>query len=434
MQKNKNRSGYKKTTVGWIPAGWTSCLGKDIAALVTKGSSPNWQGFEYQSDGVLFVTSENVRDGYLDISNPKFLPLAFSDKQKKSRLVDGDILINIVGASIGRVCRYQDAGFPANVNQAVCVFRCGTNVCTSFVLAYLQTSVGKSRLLLSQVESARPNVSLTDVRGLPIPLPSLPEQEAIAEVLECWDKAIRGYERKIEKKRNIKKGLMQRLLSGKQRLPAFDGDWKEVRLREIVDLIREKVGDRVVTPMSLSAGIGFVSQAEKFGRDISGEQYQHYTLLPKGCFTYNKGNSKRYPQGCVYLLEDYEEVAVPNVFISFRLHQPEADNEFFRQMFLANMHGRELVRYINSGVRNDGLLNLNTTNFLQIKLPLPPLPEQQAIATVLSSADAEIASQERKLAALRDQKRFLLNNMVTGTIRLPQFAADTTGSATGDTE
>ncbi|MEO1467279.1 MAG: restriction endonuclease subunit S, partial [Cyanobacteria bacterium J06633_1] len=83
---------------------WIRKSGDEITIKITKGSSPNWQGFSYKSQGVLFITSENVRDGFLDVSNPKYLPEKFYEKQKSSQLSHGDILINIVGASIGRSC------------------------------------------------------------------------------------------------------------------------------------------------------------------------------------------------------------------------------------------------------------------------------------------------------------------------------------------
>jgi type I restriction enzyme S subunit len=77
----------------------------------------------------------------------------------------------------------------------------------------------------------------------------------------------------------------------------------------------------------------------------------------------------------------------------------------------------------SEGARSHGLLNISASDFLGIKVLLPPLPEQRAIASILSSADAEIKALEKKLALLREQKRFLLNNLVTGTIRLPEFVA-----------
>jgi hypothetical protein len=91
----------------------------------------------------------------------------------------------------------------------------------------------------------------------------------------------------------------------KLRFPEFRGaaGWKPVTLQEASTPVTERVGERKLTPVSISAGIGFVPQAEKLGRDISGNQYQLYTLVRDGNFVFNKGNSLKFPQGCVYLLQ-----------------------------------------------------------------------------------------------------------------------------------
>ena len=99
------KPGYKQTEVGVIPEEWEVQTGEEITTLIGKGASPRWQGFEYSDRGMLFVTSENVRDGFLDIREPKYLPLAFHEKIKRTKLQKQDILVNLVGASIGRSCQ-----------------------------------------------------------------------------------------------------------------------------------------------------------------------------------------------------------------------------------------------------------------------------------------------------------------------------------------
>jgi hypothetical protein len=112
------KPGYKQTEVGVIPEDWEIRTGEQLTTLIGKGGSPRWQGFEYSNAGMLFVTSENVRDGFLDIRDPKYLPLAFHEKLKRTKLRKHDILINLVGASIGRSCQILEDLGEANVNQA----------------------------------------------------------------------------------------------------------------------------------------------------------------------------------------------------------------------------------------------------------------------------------------------------------------------------
>lgn len=207
---------------------------------------------------------------------------------------------------------------------------------------------------------------------------------------------------------NKKKEIVPKL-----RFPEFGTSegWKKYKLRELADRITKKVGDNKLVTLSISAGIGFVSQAEKFSRDISGKQYCNYIYLKKGEFSYNKGNSKTFPQGCIYELKEYEEAAVPNAFISFRFKENLVPS-FYQGYFDSNFHGKQLIRFITSGARCDGLLNISPTDFFSIVLPTPvKKEEQQKIADCLSSIDELIDAESRKLKALEKYKKGLMQKL-----------------------
>ncbi|WP_285710127.1 restriction endonuclease subunit S [Erythrobacter oryzae] len=219
-------------------------------------------------------------------------------------------------------------------------------------------------------------------------------------------------------------GLMPKL-----RFPDFreaEG-WNPVPLSQTCRPINEKVGGVNLTPVSITAGLGFVSQASKFGRDISGDQYKNYTYLRFGDFAYNKGNSKKYPQGYVCQLKEFEEAAASSAFICFRLN-PEHEPAFFQAAFDQNLHGRQLSKYITSGARSDGLLNIRPDAFYSVNIPIPPTPgEQQKIADCLLSIDTLIAAEAEKLEALKDHKKGLMQQLfpapgeTTPRLRFPEF-------------
>lgn len=211
----------------------------------------------------------------------------------------------------------------------------------------------------------------------------------------------------------------------KTKLGWIPEDWEVVKLGNVATEIKDKVGTKQRIPMSLSAGKGFVAQSKKFGKDIAGKQYAQYTCLPPETFAYNKGNSLKYPQGCIYLQPFQEEVAVPNVFICFSLNQIKCNNNFYEQLFKNNAQGRELFKYINSGVRNDGLLNLNDNNFFKIKLVLPPLKEQEKIAEILSAWDEGIETLEKLIEQKEILHKSLMKNLLSGKIRLINFRKNT---------
>ncbi|AFY69171.1 restriction modification system DNA specificity domain protein [Thalassoporum mexicanum PCC 7367] len=156
------------------PKGWEVVQIGAIASRITKGESPKWQGYSYELEGVNFVTSENVLWGQIDISSPKFVSQEFHDKLKRSKLSPDDILINLVGASVGRTCLVPSEVVPANINQAVAVVSLNREVCKPVFLLnqLLNQSIQKS-LLGQAVESARANLSLTNIRELSVILPPL---------------------------------------------------------------------------------------------------------------------------------------------------------------------------------------------------------------------------------------------------------------------
>ncbi|WP_114787659.1 restriction endonuclease subunit S [Vibrio tetraodonis] len=220
-----------------------------------------------------------------------------------------------------------------------------------------------------------------------------------------------------------------KVLVPKLRFPEFRNaqNWNPLTLGEVSDRITEKVGERQLTTVSITAGKGFVSQAEKFSRDISGKQYKNYIALKKGEFSYNKGNSKTFPQGAIYKLHEFDEVAAPNAFISFRF-KDEYVADFYKGYFENNFHGRQLLRYITSGARSDGLLNINPNDFFKIILPTPvDKIEQQKIADCLSSIDELIEAEGEKLDELKAHKKGLIQQLFPSDgkavpkLRFPEF-------------
>jgi len=222
---------------------------------------------------------------------------------------------------------------------------------------------------------------------------------------------------------NEKQPLVPRL-----RFPEFKNtaEWQSPTLGEVSEPVEERVGERKLTPVSISAGIGFVPQAEKFGRDISGSQYKLYTVVRDGDFVYNKGNSLKFPQGCVYDLQGWGEVAAPNVFICFRLKNGY-ENGFYRQCFERNTHGIQLRKHITSGARSNGLLNISKEAFYSVAIPVPSHAEQRKIADCLSSLDDLIAAETQKLDTLKTHKKGLMQQLfpregeTVPRLRFPEF-------------
>ena len=303
-------------------------------------------------------------------------------------------------------------------------FRIDDNYVSDFYKGYFDKNFHGDQISRYITSGARGNgllnIKTDDFFSIKLPTPhNVKEQRKISDCLSSIDDVIKLEKQKLEALRDHKKGLLQQLFPSEAiaipplRFPEFveDQPWNVPQLSEISEQILEKVGDRKLETVSISAGFGFVTQSKKFSRDISGSQYKNYILIKKGDFSYNKGNSKKFPQGCIYRLNKFDEVAAPNVFVSFRIDDNYV-SDFYKGYFDKNFHGDQISRYITSGARGNGLLNIKTDDFFSIKLPTPHnVKEQRKISDCLSSIDDVIELEKQKLEALRDHKKGLLQQL-----------------------
>lgn len=167
-----------------LPEGWCWASGDQLTEVITKGSSPNWQGFDYCEEGIPFVRSQNIRWGYLNLADLARLPGAFNEKERKSVLHTGDVLLNIVGASIGRSAVATEILSGGNTNQAVAILRPQSGITPSYLCQYLASPSCQALIHATKVDVARANLSLADISRLPIPVPPEFEQSRITAELE----------------------------------------------------------------------------------------------------------------------------------------------------------------------------------------------------------------------------------------------------------
>lgn len=194
----------------------------------------------------------------------------------------------------------------------------------------------------------------------------------------------------------------------KWRFESFDSypKWNIKKLGCLMQPINERAGDKKYVLMSVTSGVGLISQVEKFGREIAGNSYKNYYVIRKNDFAYNKSSTKEFPEGYISMLKEYEEAAIPNsIFTCFRIIDDEYEPLFFEQLFNTNYHGKWLRKYIEIGARAHGALSIDTKYLWNMPVAVPKLPEQQKIANCLSSIDDLISVEEKKLSLLNDYKK-----------------------------
>lgn len=398
---HKNKPGYKKTKVGWIPTDW-ECV--PLGQVFNKRTAKGKRGipvFSVTQDRGMVPRSLLERRTGNDVT------------ADKSLLVEpGDIAYNMMRMWQGAVavCHERCVISPAYVVCRPDVARVDPN----FMLAYFKSKEGMHKLCAYSygITSDRLRLYFEDFSLVAAPLPSLSEQKAITEVLECWDKATRILEQKITIKRQKKKGLAQRLLTGGFRLRGYVTEWRTLRAHELFECVAEKKnGDLAL--MAVTQDRGVIPRAMLEGRVMSPSGgTDGYKLVRKGDFVISL---RSFQGGLEY--SDFTGLVSP----AYTVLRPKKDliAKYFSQLFKSHVFVENYLSKAVIGIRDGKQISL--PDFKTVNIPFPKLEEQRAIAEILSAADAEIEALERKLALFKKQKRFLLNNLVTGTIRLPQF-------------
>lgn len=367
-------------------------------------------------DGIPYIKSSDVGSN-IDVKSLQRTAPTIHEKYRRSSVGPGDIIFSLRG-NIAETSKVPGTLPIANLTQGTARISVDNNHFNDYVCYQLSNYYVLNRISAVAKGSTFKEISLEELRKLHIPFPSIRDEEVkISNILSIWDKAIETVEELIENSLTQKKALMQQLLSGKKRLPGFSDKWEFQSIKDIAKRIQRKVDDKEHPILTISSLTGFVTQEERYSRYMAGESVKNYILLRKGEFAYNKGNSKTYQFGCIFDLETFETGLVPHVYVCFKLNKG-LSHRFFKYLFEADYLKPQLGRLVNTGVRNNGLLNIKPSEFMRTKVPVPSFEEQERIADLLHSANQNITNLENQLSDLQHEKKALMQQLLTGKRRV----------------
>lgn len=256
--------------------------------------------------------------------------------------------------------------------------------------------------------SGQPLVTAGQLKSLRIPLPPLAEQEKIAEILSTWDKAIERQTQLIQKLELRKKGLMQQLLTGKKRLPGFTDEWKKVKAGLIFKSVSIRSNKQEIL-LSATQEHGVIPRDMLESRvTMPTGDLSSFKLVDVGDFVISL---RSFEGGIEY--SQYRGVVSPAYTVLKKAL--DVDSAFYKAYFKSNDFIQRLSVAV-IGIR-DGK-QISYSDFAYIKIPFPALQEQTAIANILSSSDEEIRLAQDKLAAMKEQKKGLMQVLLTGKRRI----------------
>ncbi len=241
MDPNEKRDGYKETKVGWIPVEWEAPVLSDVAKVQTGIA----KGKKASSAAVMlpYLRVANVQDGHVVLDEIKEIALDQADVERY-RLKAGDVLFTEGGDfdKLGRGCVWQGQIDPCLHQNHVFAVRCDPDrLLPSLLACHAAAKHGRKYFTLNSKQSTNlASINSTQLKAFPVPLPLIPEQQTIAAILSTSDEAIEKTTALIDAKQRQKKALMQQLLTGRRRLPGFEGEWLPHRLSELFERVTRK--------------------------------------------------------------------------------------------------------------------------------------------------------------------------------------------------
>lgn len=413
-----NREGYKETKLGWTPLGWKEITLGEFGATYSGLSGKSKIDF---GNGANYIPYMNIfRNTVID---DNYYDKVRIDKGEKQNLVKyGDVLFTTSSETpeeVGMCSVYLGSNKCLYLNSFCFGFRlnesCSVN--PKYLSHFFRSFIGRKLMNRLAQGATRFNLSKRNLLIEKINFPPLPEQKKIAQILSTWDTAITHTQNLIEQLQSRKKGLMQQLLTGKKRLMGFDGEWEYKKLADIAERITKKNEELDDTVITISAQRGFVRQEDFFNKRVASATLSGYYLIEKGDFAYNKSYSNGYPMGAFKRLDDFEKAVVTTLYICFSL-KDNINSDFLLNYFEGGMMIKGLSKIAQEGGRAHGLLNIGLEDFFNLKLLLPNVNEQIAIAGVLTNADDEIKMCQKKLLELQTQKKGLMQQLLTGQKRV----------------
>lgn len=369
----------------------------NLTQKIGSGVTPRGGSDVFVDDGVFFIRSQNIKNNKVDMSDRKYIPKIIDENMRSSRVQMNDILYNITGASIGRSAVYEST-LEANVNQHVCIVRIKEDN-PKFVQYALSSEVGARNLWGFQAGGNREGLNFQQLASFKIQIPEKPEQERIVRVLEVWDEYIEKLERKIALKEQLKKGLMQQLLTGKRRLPGSRSPWITHDFSGVFNVMSKHPGYK--SSEYLKEG-SYPIYDQSYDKHVSGYTDEQGRLVNSEQPLTLFGDHSR-----VVKYIDSENFAVGNDGIKLLKAQNNVD-DYYACLLLKSYK-----------VPNTGY-NRHFKYITDATFDMPECDEQKQISIVIKMADNEVSILSSKLKEVKLQKRYILKNLITGTIRTPE--------------
>lgn len=412
----KENNGYKLTEVGMIPSEWEVNKLSYYISELQNGISINAgdRACEFNEYGILktsSISSQGFKPNENKVIQEKEI-INLKVKPKKDNLI---IVRKNTPELVGMVNYvskdYDNLFLPDLLWQTV--FKEDRVINKKYIYYYLNTDYYNSTIkkLATGSSNSFPNIKKDNFLNIKIPIPIKSEQDKIVDILNNWDNIIELKEKLLKEKQIQNKGLIERLLTGKVRLKGFNDKVEIKKLKNYINEIKVKNKDNKETRiLSVTNRQGFILQEEKFDRIIASNDVRNYKIVKKGEFAYNPS---RVNVGSLDLLTNFDSGLLSPMYVIFECND-RLDKDYLYQFLKSNMFLKYIPRLLQGSVRD----SLSFEALQQVRIFIPKIEEQKAIANILKTSDKEIKLLDKEIELLKEQKKGIMQLLLTGIVRV----------------
>lgn len=413
-----------------VPNGWRECVLDEICQKISVGLAISVTPFMKKS-GTKLIRNQNIKRNFFNTDSIVYIDNDFAELNKSKKVRTGDVIAVRTGSNIGEACVVPES-FDGSLTFTTLIARPNGKILNSYFLStHINSELGISEVNRLCAGGGKPNLNSGELKRYRLLVPSLIEQQKIAQILSIWDKAIAVTEQLLANSQQQKKALMQQLLTGKKRLldengVRFEGEWQIYSLGSLGDTYTGLTGK---SKEDFGSGKPYITYMNIFKNNridikqvdyvnINESENQNSVQYGDIFFTTSSETAAEVGMSAV-LLDEIEELYLNSFCFGFRLHHFQIMHPEFAVYIFRSNQIRKQIAILGQGATR---YNLSKNQLMKLELTLPNIEEQQKIAKVLSTADQEIEALQRKLDCLQQEKKALMQQLLTGKRRVKVVA------------
>lgn len=409
-----------------VPNDWNVYELNDLCHKISVGLAISVTPF-MKSVGTKLIRNQNIKRNYFNSDSVVYIDNDFAESNKSKRVKSGDVVAVRTGSNIGEAC-VVPKDFDGALTFTTLIARPNTKLLDSYFLStHMNSEIGISEVNRLCAGGGKPNLNSGELKHYRILTPSLLEQKKITQILSNWDQAISATEKMLENSQQQKKALMQQLLTGKKRLfdengERFSEGWNEYSLGNLGNTFTGLTGK---TKDDFGSGVPYITYMNIFKNsriDINQVDYvvvkedenQNSVRYGDIFFTTSSETAEEVGMSSV-LLEEVERLYLNSFCFGFRLNNFKVLLPQFAAYILRSSNIRKQISILGQGATR---YNLSKNQLMKLILKLPTIAEQKKIAEILTLSDQEIKTLQKKLDCLKQEKKALMQQLLTGKKRV----------------